>query len=110
MPQCGMKAASVGGTSRGKSAWLALWISCGRKSGDLRRKAHQGVSCVQIRIVQHPIEQRGEDLTYTLAGCDPRDCHHFLAADGEVRHLERGGPAQLRVEPSLALLPVLQAL
>src|SRR6267143_3410810 len=110
MPQCEIDAPSVEGTSRGKLARSALWISCGRRSSDVRRKTYQGVSRVQIRIVQYAIEQRGEDLTYTPAGRDSGDGHHFLAPDGEVGHLERRGPVQLRLEARLELLLVLQPL
>src|SRR5437879_8099429 len=110
MPQCEIAASSVEGTSRGKPARSALWISCGRRSRQVRRKAYEGIPPVQIRIVQYSIEQGGEDFTYTPAGRDPGDGHHFLAPDGEVGQLERGRPAQLRLETRFELTLVLEPL
>src|SRR6266849_1650431 len=101
MPQCEIDAPSVEAPSRGKAARSVLWISCGWRSRHLRREAHQLLPRVQIRVVQYAIEQRGEDLTHTLARRDPRDGHHFLAADGEVGDLEDGRAAQLGLEAGL---------
>src|SRR5438094_10511859 len=101
MAQRANTARSVERISRGKAAVSALWITCGRLSGHLRREADQCLSGVQIRVVQDTIEQRREDLTHALAGGNSRDGHHFLAANGEVGDLERGSAAELGLEPRL---------
>src|SRR2546428_448886 len=68
MAQREIAPSSVEGNRRGKPSFLALWITCGRRRGDLRREPHERFPRVQIGIVQYAIEQRGEDLTHTPAG------------------------------------------
>src|SRR5712671_2920786 len=109
MPQCEMIAPSVEAASRGKLARSALWISCGRSCSQIRREAQEGFSPVQIRVVQHAIEQRGENLTYTFSRRDPRDLHHLRAADRQVGDPQRRRAAQLGFEASLDLLLVREA-
>src|SRR5207253_5001167 len=66
--QCEIAAPSLGERSRGNVRGSYLWISCGRTRRDFRREAQQRIARVQFGIIEHPIEERGENSAYMRAG------------------------------------------